>query len=245
MGLIRLVVFDMAGTTVQDQGEVLRCFLAAAEATGLVVESSRITAMMGWSKRYVFETLWQEQIGAKHLDYGDRVEASFSKFKFILEDYYRTQPVAPTAGCLDLFDWLNAQGIQIALNTGFYRDVTNIILHRLGWDQGLNAGHVGSAESIIQASVTPSEIYNQEGRPAPFMIQKAMYWLGISNPQEVVTIGDTPSDMAAGINAGCRLSLGITSGSHCRDELAAYPHDGLLDSLLELKGAIAQLEHRA
>jgi phosphonatase-like hydrolase len=236
---IQLVVFDMAGTTVSDQDEVRHCFQEAADLTGLQADPAALTAMMGWSKKRVFQTLWQAQLGDSHPDYEARVKTSFSKFKVILEDHYRIQPVMPTEGCLELFAWLKQHDIYIALNTGFYREVTNIILHRLGWDQGLNTDYVGSPQSMIQASVTPSEIYNQEGRPAPFMIQKAMYRLGVCDPKAVITIGDTPSDIEAGMNAGCRLSLGITRGSHTREELARYPNDGLVDSLLELKGAIA------
>lgn len=235
---IQLVVFDMAGTTVRDQNEVQECFFKAAASTGLQAEAERIKFMMGWSKKLVFQTLWQEQIGKEHPDYDSNVEQTFAKFKEVLENHYRTQPVEPTEGCPETFAWLKSQNIKIALNTGFYREVTNIILQRLGWDQGLNDNYVGS-ESTIQVSVTPSEIYNNEGRPAPFMIQKAMYRLGITDPKTVITIGDTPSDIAAGINAGCLLSLGVTNGTHTKEQLAEYPNDGLLASLHDLKGKIA------
>lgn len=238
---LRLVVFDMAGTTIKDEGEVEACFLAAAEATGLEADSARVTAMMGWSKRLVFETLWSEQIGSDHPDYVAKVDAAFAQFCDRLETHYQTQPVQPTAGCLDTFAWLQAEGIQIALTTGFYRKVTNIILSRLGWDKGLNSDYVGSADSIIQASVTPSEIYNSEGRPAPYMIQKAMYKLGIKDPQAVIAVGDTPSDLQAGINAHCLWSLGVTSGSHGRSQLKQHPNHGLLNSLSELPAKIATL----
>ncbi|WNZ24104.1 HAD hydrolase-like protein [Leptolyngbya sp. NK1-12] len=241
MAKIELVVCDMAGTTVQDNGEVQRCFLEAAAATGLQADPDKIRFMMGWSKKLVFQTLWQAQIGVEHPNYETRVNASFNQFKLILEDYYRTQAVQPAEGCLELFAWLKSQHIKIALTTGFYREVTNIILERLGWNQGLAANYVGSAESMIQVSVTPSEIYANEGRPAPFMIQKAMYYLKIRDPKAVVNIGDTPSDIESGYNANCLLSFGITNGSHTKEQLEAYPNDGLLASLHELKDRIASL----
>jgi phosphonatase-like hydrolase len=241
MAKVQLVVFDMAGTTVKDANEVEQCFHAAAEATGLQADSDRIRAMMGWSKKLVFQTLWAEQIGKTDPHYLDQVEASYQQFKTVLEHHYLTQPVQPTEGCLDLFDWLKSQGIKIALNTGFYREVTDIILDRLHWNQGLDAAYVGSEHSMIQASVTPSEIYNSEGRPAPYMIQKAMYKLGIANPQTVIAIGDTPSDLQAGINASCLLSLAVANGTHTREQLESYPNHGLLSSLVDLKEIIAAL----
>lgn len=242
MSRIQLVVFDMAGTTVKDEQEVEKCFFLAAEQTGLHATTDQIVSMMGWSKKQVFQTLWEAQLGADCPNLSAQVDASYAIFCSALEEHYQTHPVCPTEDCLALFSYLHAQGIAIALNTGFYRKVTDIILNRLGWDVGLNSEYVGGPHSIIQVSVTPSEIYNQEGRPAPYLIQKAMYKLGVKDPQTVVVIGDTPSDLAAGINAHARLSLGVTNGTHGRSQLAAYPNDGLLDSLMELKGVLVSLE---
>lgn len=245
MTAIQLVVFDMAGTTVQDNNEVLRCFLAAATATGLAAEAAAVTPMMGWSKKRVFETLWRQQLGPDHAAYAAQVEASYRQFKAILEEHYQSQPVLPTDGCLAVFAALRSRAIAIGLNTGFYRQVTDIILQRLDWHQGLNSEHVGSQDTLIQVSVTPSEIYQNEGRPAPYMIQKAMYQLGVTDPQAVITLGDTPSDLAAGINAHCRWSLGVTSGTHTAAELAQHPNHGLLNHLSELIDKIDRLEAAA
>ncbi len=231
----------MAGTTVQDQQEVERCFLAAADRTGLEIRSEQLLAMMGLSKKWVFETLWAEQIGSDHPSYNAQVEASFAQFKTLLEDHYSTQHVLPTEGCLELFTWLKHQGIKIALTTGFYRQVTNIILQRLGWHEGLNENYVGNEQSIIQASITPSEIFAEEGRPAPFMIQKAMYRLGITDSKCVVNIGDTPADLKSGINANCLFSWGVTNGTHTREQLAEHPNDGLFDSLLDIQKKLTNL----
>jgi phosphonatase-like hydrolase len=241
MTSIQLVVFDMAGTTVQDNNEVQNCFCQAAEITGLKVDSERINSMMGWSKKLVFQTLWSEQMPTDYPSYTTQVEQSYTQFKQILEHHYLTQPIEPTAGCLELFHGLKQQQIKVALNTGFYRTVTNIILKRLGWNQGLNSDYVGSEDTIIQASVTPDEIYNNEGRPAPYMIQKAMYKLGIKDSKKVIHIGDTPVDLAAGINANCLLSLAVTNGTHTREQLQNYSNDGLLNSLIELKNIIINL----
>jgi len=231
----------MAGTTVKDDHEVEKCFMQAAAKTGLQAPRDRVIAMMGISKKLVFQTLWAEQIDKEDPSYVSKVDTSFIEFKQILENHYRTQPVELTEGCLELFDWLRSQQIKIALTTGFYREVTDIILNRLGWDRGLNANYIGTDDSLIQASITPSEIYNQEGRPAPYMIQKAMYLLEITDPKQVVCIGDTPSDLAAGRNAGCLYTFGVTNGTHTEEQLAAYPHDGLVASLAEFQSKLVSL----
>jgi phosphonatase-like hydrolase len=241
MPKIQLVVFDMAGTTVKDENEVQDCFFEAIANTGLKVETEQINVMMGWAKKRVFQTLWKEHLGEDHPDYSEKVEASFAKFKQVLEHHYHTASVKPTEGCLEVFDWLKSKQIKIALNTGFYREVTNIILHRLGWSKDFNEQYIGGKDSIIQASVTPSEIFENEGRPAPFMIQKAMYRLQIFDPQTVIHIGDTPADLAAGIYANCLRSFGVTNGTHTEAELAQFPNHGLLSSLQELPEKIQDL----
>lgn len=245
MADIKLIAFDMAGTTVRDDNEVLHCFFEAAKQTGLKADGDRVNAMMGLPKRVVFQTLWADQLGvapsnADHPEYENQVEVSYACFRAILEHHYRTQPVESTEGCLALFEWLRSRGVAIALTTGFYREVTTIILSRLGWDQGLDAQYVGTPDTLIQASVTPSEIYGNEGRPAPFMIQKAMYRLGINDPNTVIAIGDTPSDLEAGHHAGCRYVCAVTNGTHTQDQLAAYPNHGLFASLSDFQTQVEE-----
>jgi phosphonatase-like hydrolase len=219
MKSIELVCFDMAGTTVRDHGEVGDCFEAAARETGLLVERSRIQAQMGRSKRVVFETLWAEELGRENPELTARVDTSYAAFRRILEHHYQTTVVEPSEGCLECFSWLASSGVLMCLTTGFYRQVTNIILGRLGW-QGM-------------ICVTSDEV--PKGRPAPYLIHRGMALTGAEDIRKVVAIGDTPADLAAGKNAGCGWTLGITSGSHTREQLATHPNDGLIHTLAELK----------
>jgi phosphonatase-like hydrolase len=229
----QLVVFDMAGTTVTDQHEVEQCFAQAAAETGLSVSAERILAMQGLSKRFVFETLWGELLGADSPELTAHVDTSYQRFTEVLENHYLTHDITPTEGCLETFAFLREQGIAIALTTGFYRKVTDIILGKLGWLEGLNAGYVGTPQTIIQASIASDEV--PKGRPEPLMIQKAMQLLGITNLEAVVNVGDTPSDLLSGQAAGVGLNLGVTNGTHSRDQLITYPHHQLIGSLAELR----------
>ena len=233
MNLYQLVVFDMAGTTVTDQHEVEQCFAEAAAQTGLSVGAERILAMQGLAKRHVFETLWGEILGVDHPQLKAHVDTSYQRFTEVLEAHYLTHEVTPTAGCLETFAFLREQEIPVALTTGFYRKVTDIILKKLGWLDGLDVRYVGTKQSIIQASIASDEV--PHGRPEPLMIQKAMHLLGITNPEAVVNVGDTPSDLLSGRAAGVGLNLGVTNGTHSRDQLITYPHDRLIGSLAELR----------
>lgn len=229
---IQLVVFDMAGTTVTDRHEVEQCFARAAIETGLQVSDERILVMQGLAKRYVFETLWREQIGEEHPHLKAQVDRSYQRFTEVLENHYLTHNITPTEGCLETFAFLRERHIPIALTTGFYRKVTDIILGKLGWLEGLSRNYVGSAHTTIQLSIASDEV--EKGRPYPLMIQKAMLTLGVTDPKTVVNIGDTPSDLLSGRAAGVALNLGVTNGTHTRDQLSDYASDKLLNSLHDL-----------
>ena len=133
---------------------------------------------------------------------------------------------------MDVFHFLHDRGIKIALNTGFYRKVTDIILNKLGWLAGLDAQYVGTAGSVIDFSIASDEV--PKGRPEPFMIRKAMSVLGVENSRQVIKIGDTPVDLLEGRNAECAYTLAVTNGTHTRAELEFLDNDGLLGSLSDL-----------
>jgi phosphonatase-like hydrolase len=233
---LEMVVFDMAGTTVRDKNEVENCFWEAAEESGIQTSRERIISMMGWSKRFVFETLWKEQLSKVKDDaIQKQIDQSYQLFTGILENHYQTQEVLPTAGCLELFQYLKDKNIKIALTTGFYRKVTDIILSRLGWNN-LNKDYANSF--VIHASLTSDEV--SSGRPAPYMIFKAMELCDVRDVRKVIKIGDTPSDLEEGKNAGCR-SFGILNGTHTREQLCRYENDGLMDNLTMFKNYIEQL----
>ncbi len=231
---IKLVMFDMAGTTVRDNDEVLLCFAQSCKEDGLIIPDSRLNALMGVSKLEVFHTLWREALGesVQQQVVDTQAQQSFLNFCKILETYYRSHPVEPTDGALEVMEWLRQQGIKVALNTGFYRIVTNIILNKLGWLAGLNPQYVGGLGTIIDFSIASDEV--PRGRPEPYMIQKAMAVFGITDPKQVIKVGDTPVDLAEGRKAGCIASLAVVNGTHSREALEQLDHDGLLESLRDL-----------
>jgi hypothetical protein len=99
MNPIKLVVLDMAGTTVLDQHEVEKCFKEAAIKNGLWASDERILALQGYAKLEVFTMLWAEQLGSKDTSISQKALQSFEDFKSILEDHYRKSPIFQTEGC--------------------------------------------------------------------------------------------------------------------------------------------------
>lgn len=239
MKKIQLVVCDMASTTVRDESEVESCFAKACAQCGLDISAERIKAVQGWAKRYVFQVLWTEKLGETHPDLEHRIDSSYLLFKNILEKHYIESPVYPTEGALAFFDFCKKENIKVALSTGFYRKVTNIILDKLGWTEGLDLNYVSDGSARIDCSTCSDDVEN--GRPAPDMIFLAMQKLGIDDPACVLSIGDTPSDLQSGRNAKIRATYGLTNGTHPQELLEPYENDGLLPSIDALIPIIQEL----
>ncbi|MEI2274298.1 HAD hydrolase-like protein [Sphingobacterium sp. ML3W] len=235
MSKIKLAIFDMAGTTVQDEREVEKCFYDAIIATNLSISSEKINSMMGWSKILVFETIWKEEIGTEHSSYQQKVQESYQYFCKVLEDHYLSYGAKSYDGVLDVFEFCRTNDIKVALTTGFYRKVTDIILGKLGWNNGLAKDYTNlekTGSHIINCSVTSSDVIN--GRPAPEMIYLAMQKCGISDTKEVINLGDTPSDLQSASSADVLFNVGSLYGSHNKEELSVLPHDRLITAPNEI-----------
>ena len=78
MSPITLAVLDMAGTTVADDGLVLRAFAAAAEAGGLPAEGPEADA----ARQYVLDTMGQSKIVVFRAIFGDEDRAQAANAAF-------------------------------------------------------------------------------------------------------------------------------------------------------------------
>lgn len=220
---IRLVVFDMAGTTIRDDDAVNRCLREALQAGGVEVSRDEVNRVMGIPKPAAIAAL----LAIGRVAGGDvppEVIADLhAEFLRRMLDFYHGDPsVAPMPGVQDCFERLRRCGVRLALDTGFSRDIVDVILRRLGWD----------ATGFLDATVASDEV--PRGRPHPDLIFEAMRRTGVSSARSVAKVGDTPSDLQEGTAAGCGLVIGVTNGTHTRTQLLPHPHTHLIGSLHEL-----------
>lgn len=212
---IRLVVSDMAGTTVCDNGEVARAFAAALAEHGVEASAQQINAVRGASKREAIATLIAPRYGSD----AERVETVYGAFKQQLQQVF-ARDAAPVPGAADTFAWLRARNIRLVLNTGFDRDTADLLLDALAWRDAADA--VICSDDVAQ------------GRPAPYMIFRAMEATGVADVRGVLNVGDTVSDLQAARNAGVAVSVGVLSGAHSREQLVAEAPTFLIDSIADL-----------
>lgn len=223
--MVKLVVFDMAGTTVADGDAVNRCLREALGAAGLEVSRDEVNAYMGIPKPVAIRSLIERSPRHDHL-LGE-VDAIFADFTRRMTGCYETDDtLSEVPGARRLFTNLQRAGIKVALNTGFSRHVADTLLKRLMWLD----------DEAIDATITSDEA--PRGRPFPDMIEHLRTRLNIEDPAAVAKVGDTPADLEEGTQAGCGLVIGVTWGTHTREQLAKFPHTHIVNSLAELESVL-------
>jgi phosphonatase-like hydrolase len=218
-----LVVCDLAGTTIYDRGEVPAAFEQALREAGLRFDAAEVSAWRGASKREVVGRLIARQDGGGAIEI-DRVYRRFREL--LLQRLAHAGPLS-LPGVHETLARLKADGCRLAATTGFDRDVVETILAAVPWAELLDAWVCG--DDVAQ------------GRPAPFMIFRAMERCGVVDVRRVAVVGDTRLDLEAGWNAGAGWRIGVLTGAHDRVTLATAPHTHLCDAVTVLPSLWSQV----
>lgn len=212
---IQLAVLDMAGTTVADDGLVLRAFDAAATAAGMPAEGAERER----ATRYVLDTMGQSKIAVFRAILGDEQRARRANSAFEAA-YAEFAPRATAiAGASESMTRLRAAGITIALVTGFGRSTQQALLDALGWNE------------IADLTLCPADA--GRGRPYPDLVLTAALRLRADAMHRVAVLGDTTSDIASGLAAGAGITAGTLTGAHSAEQLRAAGATHIVASVVE------------
>ena len=223
---LELVVLDMAGTTVLDDGVVEQAFQRAAERTG-------VADRMPWAEAldYVRVTMGQSKIDVfTHLASGDRAaaERATAAFEGAYAEIVAEQGVSEIPGAADAIQELKDAGLTVVLTTGFAPVTRDALIDGLGW------------QDLIDLVLSPVDA--GRGRPAPDLVLTALLRTQTSSVRAVAVAGDTVSDVESGRRAGAGFVAGVLTGAHDRPALSAAGADAVLSDVTALRGALAQRE---
>jgi phosphoglycolate phosphatase len=217
-----MVAFDVAGTVLNDDGLVIAAFKNAFEATQPDLWPTHGNR---WTQ-YAIDTMGQSKIEVFTELLGDAEKAHQANIAF--EESYLSEIVetgaVPIEGAEEMFKYLRSEGIAVVLTTGFSRSTLDTLTFELGW------------KDLIDLSVTPGEA--GRGRPHPDMLRKAAAALEISTPMQVIVLGDTASDMQAGVAFGAGQIIGVLTGAHSVDTLHNAGATTVVHSVADLKSFI-------
>ena len=226
---IKLVVFDIAGTTVKDDHNVSKAFRAALEKYDYDVPLEMINPLMGYEKNQAITQMLNLHEPDESKITPELVNDIHREFVKQMIWFYQNEPgIEPLPNVEETFAELHGKGVLVGINTGFSKDIADTVVDRLQWrEKGLIDYLVGSDEVEL-------------GRPHPYMIQKMMHESGITNPLEVAKVGDTEVDMREGQNTGCKYVIGVTTGIFTREELQEYHPTHIIDDIADVIEIISQ-----
>ena len=152
---IDLVVFDIAGTTVADKGNINDAFREAMNKSGYPVTIASVNHVMGYRKKEAIQILLEKFHPVKAGDVA-LIEDIHEQFTQDMRTYYQnTSDLSALPHAEELFKLLHANNIKVALDTGFTKAITDTIMERLGWHTN------GLVDCIVSSDEVP------EGRPHP------------------------------------------------------------------------------
>lgn len=222
---IRLAVFDMAGTTVNEDNVVYKTVRKALSHWGVEVSLETVLELGAGKEKYTAIADILEQMKAERSASVD-ARAVHEDFKEMLKEAYADLEVAAYDGVEELFGTLKSNGVKVVLNTGYDRKTAQSLLDKLGWEPG----------NQIDALITADDVVY--GRPSSEMIDKAMAMFNITDSSKVLKAGDSVIDIEEGKNAKCGITVGVLSGAQTREQLESAKPTYILNSLAGLKGIL-------
>jgi phosphonatase-like hydrolase len=227
--MIKMVVFDMAGTTVNEDNMVYKTLRKAINESGFDFSLEQVlTEGAGKEKLQAIKSVIAV--------YGNVVDdelsqAIYEQFIQQLATAYDTMDILPQENAAEVMEALKSRHILVVLNTGYNAATADSLISKLGWVKGEH----------FDGLVTASDV--TRNRPEPDMILVAMEQFGITDPSQVIKVGDSTIDVEEGRNAGCEINVGITTGAHTREQLETVQPSFIIENLVELLPIVDNANH--
>lgn len=216
---IRMLVCDMAGTTIQEKGIVYNSLYKTVKLIKPKLMKSEIEQFSGYNKLEVIKYFVEQQ----KMDSPTTVINNLdSEFNYYLKKEYSNNASVKLIhpALLPYFNVLRYNDIKICLNTGYNKDIQNLLIDKLGM------------LDYIDDYISSEEV--DRGRPYPFMIERLMTRNNVEYPSEVIKIGDSIVDIKEGKNAGCK-TVGVLSGVDSKALLQYENPDYIINNIMSLR----------
>jgi phosphonatase-like hydrolase len=218
---VKLLVCDMAGTTVNEGGIVYKTLYNTIRGYDIYIEPHEMKNWYGVNKTEVLQHFINRDIEYKNNP--AILPQMLDSFKRNLKKSYFDEGAVKLIheDLPSSFNALRKNGIKVALNTGYSVDIQDALLDALNMRE-FTDGYI-SSESV------------PHGRPEPFMIQELMKRFKIVDTSQVVKVGDTVADILEGKNAKCGITIGVLTGAESKEKLLEAGADIVLDSVMDIK----------
>jgi phosphonatase-like hydrolase len=212
---VKAVMFDLIGTTVLEKNsDVINiCFENAFSEFGIKPDKAIINRNRGKNKKEMITNILRSLHHPDELT--NQIYGAFEKqVELNVHMFYENN------GARLLFEYLHERKVKVALGSGLPRNLFEQIIHHLQWDL-TKFDYIGISEEVGKS------------RPDPAMILDMMKKLNISDPTEVLKIGDTVADIQEGHNAKV-YTAALLSGTQPDNDLIGQKPDFVLRSINDL-----------
>ena len=127
MNDVELICFDMAGTTVMDNGLVLEAFRRTIEDLDVGGDEATL------AEAYVIETMGQSKIEVFTALFEERASSANDAFERNFVDAAQELGVSEIPGARSTVETLAGPASQVALTTGFSPSTREALIEMLGW----------------------------------------------------------------------------------------------------------------
>ena len=257
---VRGIIVDWAGTMV-DYGCMapLNVFVEVFKEKGITISNEEARGPMGLKKLdHIRELSKLDTVKSQFKDIYNReiseddVVEIYSNFEpkllNILPNY-----AEPIEGALDLVQFIKDNGLKIGSTSGYTKEMMDIV-KIAAKKKGYEPDYIVAADEL------------KEARPYPYMIYKNAIELEMYPICNVVKIGDTPSDVLEGKNAGAWTIAILNGGSQvgmsfeeseslpleikkekinkAKDVFKSLNADYIVDSLKDVKEVLKEIDKR-
>lgn len=210
-----LIVFDWDGTLMDSTAAITGAIQQACDDMGLTVPSrEQASYVIGLGLE---DALRHAAPDLPHADY-PRLAAAYRKHYFALDGQ-----LILFDGVLELLHELKSAGYNLAVATG---------KSRIGLSRAMDRPEL---RGLFDTTRTADETFS---KPHPAMLHEIMAELA-SPPKRTVMVGDTTHDLQMARNAECD-AIGVSYGAHDIAQLESLAPAGLVHSVAELQGFLAQ-----
>lgn len=215
-----MVVFDMAGTAIDENNMVYKCIQKALNTHHIPATLEQVLDVgAGKEKLQAIKDVYAEVM--RDIVAEETARSIYDTFSQLLHDAYEIIDMKLYDGLRSTLFYLYKRDIKVVFNTGYTKDVATKILKKVDCIVGRDIDLLVTADMV------------ENGRPAPDMINYALSNFQIK-PWECIKVGDSAIDILEGKSAKAKYSIGITTGAQTYDQLNTENPDFIIHNLREI-----------
>jgi len=219
----KLLVWDIDGTLLANKGVGKRSMSEAFERCFGIANAFETVDLAGAVDTDVFEACFE----ANGID-RTRMPTFLGVFYETLEARWDNREATLLPGVVDALAWSSECGYTNVIGTGNMRQSAQMKLRKFGLERWFVGG--GYADDCAHRPTVVKTAIEKGALAAKRTFQTEDIWI----------IGDTPWDIAAGVQNRCK-TVAVATGGFSAEQLSNYSPDVLLETLEQLPAMLAKM----